>query len=112
MPLAKNSPTHQMTKEERHAAWKTLRRDNKGRWIKQGPPKTPDLNIKPTSPPISNSSQTEASVQVILNTAKEIFEAACPRCAGDMEKKYIRCGPEKLIWVKKCSTCNFYIPVS
>ncbi|GAH43795.1 unnamed protein product, partial [marine sediment metagenome] len=34
----------------------------------------------------------------------------CPKCGGEMEKKFIILGPERRISANQCKICKFYMP--
>ena len=52
----------------------------------------------------------EKGLQIVLNSIKENFSKSCPKCGGDMEKKYIIIGPERRISANQCKLCKFYLP--
>jgi hypothetical protein len=94
--------------------WRNIPRDKKGRWIKQksnalGTVKKSKKKISKKSKP-APPSPTEQSITSAMDQIGANFGNECPRCSGDMKFHRIRCGPEKLVRVKKCSTCNFWLP--
>ncbi len=80
--------------------WKHLERDQRGRWTKQEL-----ISTQRISPPTR-------TVIAILDKIERDFHETCPRCSGDMGLHTIRCGPQRLVKVKKCSTCNFWLPLT
>jgi hypothetical protein len=115
-----NPNTSTMSKEERHAAWKTLARDAKGRFQKRKSTSdakcssSPDIEFLKKSKllPISGKCISEEQVQTALNEVQNELTRSCPRCAGDMSRKTIRCGPDRVVAVQKCAICNYYIPIT
>ena len=92
-------------------AWKNLSRDSSGRWVKgsgtKSPKKAPKKKVKQAKKKVSS----EKGVTAALDQIKEDFGNICPRCSGDMKFHNVRCGPERLIKVKKCNICNFWLPI-
>lgn len=87
--------------------WKNLERDQRGRWIKQELLSTqmPKQTSMVSSPPAN-------TVIAILDKIERDFHESCPRCSGDMGLHTIRCGPQRLVKVKKCGICNFWLPLA
>ena len=119
MVQPKNPDVTRETREGRHAAWKTLKRDSRGRWQKKSalsgttkfaPTTASKSLIKEIDTKLAISTEKEA--QSVLNAVQTEFNLTCPRCAGDMVKKNIRCGPERLVMVNKCTICNFFLPLN
>jgi hypothetical protein len=109
----------QQSREDRHAAWKTLNRDSRGRWVKKtsstgGSKSNTVLVAKPSIPEFDKNKaiSQDTDAQNVLNKVQTEFNLSCPRCAGDMVKKNIRCGPERLVAVNKCTVCNFFLPLN
>ncbi len=89
-------------KKTTKAHWKNIARDSKGRWVKQKNPKT----VKE----IQTVRQTKKKIESILDDIEKKYEKYCPRCAGDLQNHKIRSGPDKLISVRRCLICNFWLP--
>ena len=103
-------------KKSRGTHWEHLPRDSKGRWVKQSPKKgkTSKKSSKKSSKPSSkkgSATPNATKVEKILDDIKKEFDASCPRCGGNMKNFKIRCGPAKLIDVKKCILCNYWLPL-
>ncbi len=93
----------------KHTAWKKLKRDKKGRWLPstEKPKKEEKKKLKHSKKELA----TEDVEQVLEQVGKK-FQESCPRCAGEMENHWIRCGPNKVVEVRKCQICNFWLPIS
>jgi len=99
------------TSRNRADIWKNLTRDEKGRWIKK-----PSQNASQDSPKSSDTAPcvkcaSEKTIQKTIDAIETEFNASCPRCGGAMRNRPIRCGPERIVNVRQCGICNFYIPV-
>lgn len=103
------SPTKKKTtnlkKSSKKGHWKNIQRDSRGRWVKQ--PKT-NGTTKPKTKRVTKPKEAEK----ILDKIEKKYEKICPRCAGDLKYHTIRCGPEKLVKVRRCAICNFWLPIS
>ena len=103
--------------------WKNLTRDSKGRWVKRQSSvavktrkkprvkrskKTTQRKIAPFKAPPTKPEQLIRKLEEV----KKEFSSECPRCGGDLKYFKIRCGPQKLVSVRKCNICNFWIPIS
>ena len=103
--------------------WKNLTRDSRGRWVKR----QSSVSIKSTKksrvkrstkapqrkPTLKKGTPTESEqASQILDNFQKDFAKICPRCSGDLKFFKIRCGPHKLVSVRKCNVCNFWIPIS
>ncbi len=105
-----------MAKSKR-TSWKELGRDSRGRWLPREKsskssnkiPYNPEKSAAAKEREISSNTQ---AVENVLNQISQNFQKSCPRCAGEMSKHWIRCGPNKLVEVQKCAICNFWLPVS
>ena len=53
----------------------------------------------------------ERGLTIVLDKIKENFAKSCPKCGGDMVKKFIILGPERRISANQCKLCKFYMPV-
>ena len=53
----------------------------------------------------------ERGLSIVLDKIKENFAKNCPKCGGEMEKKFIILGPERRISANQCKVCKFYMPV-
>ena len=53
----------------------------------------------------------ERGLTIVLDKIKENFVSSCPKCGGNMEKKFIILGPERRIQANQCVLCKFYLPV-
>ena len=97
----------------RKSHWKNLTRDSRGRWVKRqssGAVKIPKKPAIKRSKKILPTKSKQASQ--ILDGIQKDFEKICPRCSGDLKFFKIRCGPQKLVSVRKCNICNFWIPIT
>ncbi len=47
----------------------------------------------------------------VRDSIKQQNWAKCPRCAGKMNVRMIRCGPGRIVQISVCTTCNFNIPL-
>ena len=107
----------------RKGHWKNLTRDSRGRWVKRQSTDT----VKPTKKTVTKrkkkSTSKKSSKKIvpstelkqasqILDQVQKDFEKICPRCSGDLKFFKIRCGPQKLVSVRKCNICNFWIPIT
>jgi len=52
----------------------------------------------------------ERGLTIVLDKIRENFSKSCPKCGGDMEKKFIILGPERRISANQCKLCKFYMP--
>ena len=52
----------------------------------------------------------ERKMEKVLEEIKNNFEKSCPKCGGNMEKKFIILGPENRISANQCMLCKFYLP--
>ncbi len=116
MPTSKKKSTQKKRTTKKRSNWKNLTRDSRGRWVSSK--KTKPTSVKVKKPP-KKSSKKKASVvkeqkevTKILSQLEQDFTVDCPRCGGDLKHHRIRCGPDRLISVKKCSICNYWIPLS
>jgi len=114
------------TAKSRKSHWKNLTRDSRGRWVKRQSSDSA-VSAKSTKKPVSKRSQKAArqkstpekappkeaaQASQILDKFQQDFTKICPRCSGDLKFFKIRCGPQKLVSVRKCIVCNFWIPIS
>ena len=53
----------------------------------------------------------ERGLTIVLDKIKENFSKSCPKCGGEMIKKYIILGPERRIQANQCKLCKFYMPI-
>ena len=53
----------------------------------------------------------EKGLTIVLDKIRENFAKSCPKCGGEMEKKFIILGPERRISANQCKLCKFYMPV-
>ncbi|MHA1673385.1 MAG: hypothetical protein ACTSYI_07135 [Promethearchaeota archaeon] len=90
------------------AHWKSLPRDSMGRWAKRRKKKTPSPPQKKSNVPSTQSKTISQPAATVISTQNSL----CPRCGGDMKRFRIRCGPERLVSVKKCKICNYWIPLA
>ncbi len=101
-----------MKKRKSHSAssnhWKNLPRDNMGRWAKRRKKKTPSPSQKKSNVSLTQSKTISQPAPTVPSTQISL----CPRCGGDMKRFRIRCGPERLVSVKKCKICNYWIPLA
>ncbi|MHA1720195.1 MAG: hypothetical protein ACTSWX_04155 [Promethearchaeota archaeon] len=116
-------PTKKSTKKKRTSTrrsnWKNLQRDSRGRWVKaKTTKKTTTTAVKGKGTPkkvkkkqIETSTEQKKATNV-LNQMKQNFNTECPRCGGDLKHFRIRCGPDRLVSVKKCNICNYWIPLA
>lgn len=94
----------------KHEHWQEIPRNKKGRWVKRS------KNTKTSSSmPVrqGTSALGAMSIKTVADTLDNIqkkFDTGCPRCSGQMKTQSIRCGPDRLIQVKKCEICNFWLP--
>ena len=102
-PTSKKSVKSKKNTTKGH--WKHLQRDSRGRWVKQ--PKTKGIT-KSKKKIVTKPKEAEK----ILDKIEKKYEKICPRCAGDLKFHTIRCGPEKLVKVRRCAICNFWLPIS
>lgn len=91
--------------------WKNLTRDEKGRWIKKPSANASKDSKKSLEPASCPKCANETSIQKTIDAIETEFNANCPRCGGSMRNRPIRCGPERIVNVRQCGICNFYIPV-
>ena len=52
----------------------------------------------------------ERGLTIVLDKIKESFVKNCPKCGGQMKKKFIILGPERRMAANQCQLCNFYLP--
>ncbi|TFH26362.1 MAG: hypothetical protein E4G98_07140 [Promethearchaeota archaeon] len=88
--------------------WENLPRDNKGLWSKRRKKKNASTSHKNSFVPPSQSKTINHTIPSVASTQNSL----CPRCGGDMRGHRIRCGPERLVSVKKCNICNYWIPLA
>lgn len=55
-------------------------------------------------------STLERGLTIVLDMVKRNFLQSCPKCGGDMQKKFIILGPERRISANQCVLCKFYLP--
>jgi len=55
-------------------------------------------------------STLERGLAIVLDIVKKNFMQHCPKCGGDMKKKFIILGPERRISANQCILCKFYLP--
>ena len=55
-------------------------------------------------------STLERGLTIVLDMVKRNFLQSCPKCGGEMKKKFIILGPERRIAANQCQLCNFYLP--
>ncbi|MBN1801018.1 MAG: hypothetical protein JW891_05885 [Candidatus Lokiarchaeota archaeon] len=53
----------------------------------------------------------EKGIEKVLEEIKNNFQRSCPKCGGDMEKRFIILGPERRISANQCLLCKFYLPI-
>ena len=53
----------------------------------------------------------EKGIESILTEIKNNFSHNCPKCGGEMAKKFIILGPDKRISANQCTLCKFYMPL-
>jgi len=111
------------TGSSRKGHWKNLTRDSRGRWVKRQSsgvvksPKKPAVKrshkASQRKPALKKPSPTKSKqASQILDGIQKDFEKICPRCSGDLKFFKIRCGPQKLVSVRKSKVCNFWIPIT
>lgn len=54
--------------------------------------------------------RVENGIQKVLNSIRENFTRACPKCGSALQEKLIILGPEKRLRAYQCSVCKFYMP--
>ncbi|MFX1274255.1 MAG: DUF4332 domain-containing protein [Promethearchaeota archaeon] len=52
----------------------------------------------------------EKGIEKVLEEIKNNFAQSCPKCGGEMTKKFIILGPEKRLAANQCTLCKFYLP--
>ncbi|TXT61268.1 MAG: DNA repair and recombination protein RadA [Promethearchaeota archaeon] len=52
----------------------------------------------------------EDNLKNVLDSIKQSFMKACPKCGGEMQRKMIILGPENRVSVNQCKVCKFYLP--
>jgi len=52
----------------------------------------------------------EKGLTIVLDMVKRNFLQSCPKCGGEMKKKFIILGPERRISANQCTLCKFYLP--
>jgi hypothetical protein len=52
----------------------------------------------------------EKGLSIVLDKIRENFGKTCPKCGGDMDKKFIILGPDRRISANQCKLCKFYMP--
>jgi len=52
----------------------------------------------------------EKGIEKVLEEIKNNFSQSCPKCGGEMTKKFIILGPERRISANQCTLCKFYLP--
>ena len=55
-------------------------------------------------------STLERGLTIVLDMVKRSFLQSCPKCGGDMKKKYLILSSVKRLSVNQCSICKFYLP--
>jgi hypothetical protein len=55
-------------------------------------------------------STLERGLTIVLDMVKRNFLQSCPKCGGEMKKKFIILGPERRLAANQCQLCNFYLP--
>ena len=116
MPTTKKKSTQKKRTAKKRSNWKNLTRDSRGRWVSSKTAKTTSVKVK--KPPKKSSKKKtsvvkeQKKVTKILSQLEQNFSVDCPRCSGDLKHFRIRCGPDRLISVKKCIVCNYWIPLS
>ncbi|MHA1744826.1 MAG: hypothetical protein ACTSWW_02435 [Promethearchaeota archaeon] len=107
----------------RKGHWKNLTRDSRGRWVKRQSSSAVKSQKKPAVKRSKKAPQGKPAgkkvpptkpkqASQILDGIQKDFEKICPRCSGDLKFFKIRCGPQKLVSVRKCNVCNFWIPIT
>jgi len=116
MSPSKKKSTQKKRTNGKRSNWKNLRRDSRGRWISSKSTKKTSSKVKkPIKKDIKKETsgiKEEKKVTKILSQLEQNFTVDCPRCSGDLKHFRIRCGPDRLISVKKCIVCNYWIPLS
>ncbi|MHA1474919.1 MAG: hypothetical protein ACTSRX_04630 [Promethearchaeota archaeon] len=116
MSPSKKKSTQKKRTNGKRSNWKNLKRDSRGRWISSKTTKKPSAKVKKPIKKDLNKTfsgvKEEKKVANILNHLEHDFTVDCPRCSGDLKHFRIRCGPDRLISVKKCIVCNYWIPLS
>lgn len=116
MSSSKKKSTQKKRTAKKRSNWKNLTRDSRGRWVSSKKTKSTSIKVK-KQPKKSSKKKTSAikeqkKVTKILSQLEQDFAVNCPRCSGDLKHFRIRCGPDRLISVKKCIICNYWIPLS
>lgn len=108
--MGRSSKTNKTRKSssQRSNHWQDLPRDKNGRWMKKRKKKS---TITSKKKPL-NTPQLTSTLSDQLEKKETPRNSLCPRCGGDMRRHRIRCGPERLVSVKKCEICNYWIPLS
>ena len=115
MPTTKKKSTQKKRTAKKRSNWKNLTRDSRGRWVSSKTAKTTSVKVK--KPPKKSSKKKTSAIKEqkkvtkILSQLEQDFAVNCPRCGGDLKHHRIRCGPDRLISVKKCNICNYWIPL-
>ena len=115
MPTTKKKSTQKKRTAKKRSNWKNLTRDSRGRWVSSKTAKTTSVKVK--KPPKKSSKKKTSAIKEqkkvtkILSQLEQDFAVDCPRCGGDLKHHRIRCGPDRLISVKKCNICNYWIPL-
>lgn len=52
----------------------------------------------------------EKGIERVLEEIKNNFSRDCPKCGGEMLKKFIILGPDRRISANQCKLCKFYLP--
>ncbi len=55
-------------------------------------------------------STLERGLTIVLDNIKQNFLQSCPKCGGNMTKKYLILGPSRRIQAHQCELCRFYLP--
>lgn len=53
----------------------------------------------------------EKGIENILTEIKNNFSQSCPKCGGEMGKRFIILGPDRRISANQCTLCKFYLPM-
>lgn len=116
MSPSKKKSTQKKRTNGKRSNWKNLKRDSRGRWISSKTTKKTSFKVKkPIKKDLKKKTsgiKEEKKVTKILSQLEQDFAVDCPRCSGDLKHFRIRCGPDRLISVKKCIVCNYWIPLS
>ncbi len=116
MSSSKKKSTQKKRTAKKRSNWKNLTRDSRGRWISSKKTKATSVKVKRPSKKTSKKKismpKEQKKVTKILTQLEQDFSVDCPRCGGDLKLHRIRCGPDRLISVKKCKICNYWIPLS